>query len=837
LNYWFGPLKTNEALSSECEVAMQGRWGAVLAAIAVAGTGMFGGMTGPWAQSPDASGPTRPDPVDTIYTTGALPNDPEIERSLPMSQPHRAFLPVAVDLTSRMPKVGNQGASSSCVAWSTAYAARSYYTYTAERRNINEPANLPSPSYVYHLARQGKCEAGTTFARVAGVLNKGALSLAEAPFTDKCQDPSGPDLVAKAHDFRIRGLIKVDYNQPNNIKGQLARSNPVLIDFHTSAAFHKIRNADVFTEPGPPPDDKRAGWHGMAVIGYDDQRQAFRLQNSWGTGWGDHGYAWIGYDALKSRLRGAYVLDTGPLRPQIVTPLPAPPVTPPKPVPVVRPPVTPPVVTPPVVTPPPAVAPVVRGGVALIIGNTNYAGGKIATATADADVMAETMRGAGYKVTELYDTRKSEIGGVMRDFLDQVAATGPDSVAFVYFTGYAAQAGGKNYLVPSNAEIAGVNDVAQQALPLDDLVAELAKLPAAARIIVLDAAYEHGYGRGKPDLVPPGLASVTAPAGMVIAFPAAPGRIAAVDAGPYSLYTATLVRQMRQSGVDYARMFKATGDEVDKLSQGAETPWTAGELPAHIALFPAVVPEVKPVPVSPLQPQPVPVVQPPAPAPVTPVPGLQLSDLKSLACGAVKAEAQGGQTVLSGYVASDDDLNRVKVIAASVPNIALGNVVVAPWPQCEALQTLEKPLSIADRPSVDIGPSATLHEGDLLKIQVRSPGQISYLYVSYIQADGSVVHLVQPNALVPQPTLPNQTLTFGSGEDSKPKYRVSAPYGREMIIAIASRSPLFDHELPQQQTERDYLTELRRALIYKPDPVMPDRELAATMTTLQTAAR
>ena len=836
---------------------MQGRWGAVLAAIVVAATGMFGGMTGLWAQSPDASGATRPDPVDTVYTTGALPNDPEIERSLPMSQPHRAFLPVAVDLTSRMPKVGNQGASSSCVAWSTAYAARSYYTNTAERRNINEPANLPSPSYVYHLARQGKCEAGTTFARVAGVLNKGALSLAEAPFTDKCQDPSGPDLVAKAHDFRIRGLIKVDYNQPNNIKGQLARSNPVLIDFHTSAAFHKIRSADVFTEPGPPPDDKRAGWHGMAVIGYDDQRQAFRLQNSWGTGWGDHGYAWIGYDALKSRLRGAYVLDTGPLRPQIVTPPPAPPVTPPKPVPVpvvqppqpvpppkpvpvVRPPVTPPVVTPPVVTPPAVVAPIVRGGVALIIGNTNYAGSKIVTATADADVMAETMRGAGYKVTELYDTRKSEIGGAMRDFLDQVAATGPDSVAFVYFTGYAAQASGKNYLVPSDAEIAGVNDVAQQALPLDDLVAELAKLPAAARIIVLDAAYEHGYGRGKSDLVPPGLASVTAPAGMVIAFPAAPGRIAAADAGPYSLYTATLVRLMRQSGVDYARMFKATRDEVDQLSEGAETPWTAGELPAQIALFPAVVPEVKPVPVSPPPPPPAPVVQPPAPAPVTPVtpvPGLQLSDLKSLACGAVKAEAQGGQTVLSGYVASDDDLNRVKVIAASVPNIALGNVVVAPWPQCEALQTLEKPLLIADRPSVDIGPNITLHEGDLLRIQVRSPGQISYLYVSYIQADGSVVHLVQPNALVPQPTLPQPDADLRQRRGGKPKFRVGAAVGREMIIAIASRSPLFDHELPQQQTERDYLSELRRALIYKPDPDMPDRELAATMTTLQTAGR
>jgi hypothetical protein len=163
--------------------------------------------------------------------------------------------------------------------------------------------------------------------------------------------------------------------------------------------------------------------------------------------------------------------------------------------------------------------------------------------------------------------------------------------------------------------------------------------------------------------------------------------------------------------------------------------------------------------------------------------------------------------------------------------------VVAPWPQCEALQTLEKPLDIPDRPTIDIGPTTELRAGDPLRIQVGSPSQISYLYVSYIQADGSVVHLVQPNGLVPQPTLPRQSLVFGSGEGGKPKFTVGPPFGREMIIAIAARSPLFDRELPAHQTEREYLTELRRALIYKPVPEMPDRELAAAMMTLQTSAR
>jgi len=807
-----------------------------LAASALAALAIGGLPAVSAAQAPGAANAGPVDPPNTVYSTGALPNPPEVERSLPIAEHHRAFLPVAVDLSTRMPPVGNQGHLGSCGAWAVAYAARSYYTEVFERRDTHQPANLPSASYVYHLARQGDCDGGTNVDRVVGVLKKGSLSLVEAPYSDKCTPPAGPAFIARARDFRVRGVTRIDVGK-DDIKGQLARGNPVIIRLHVSTAFHKLRGPGTLTEPAPPAGDKNAGWHFVTLVGYDEHRQAFRLINSWGTGWGDHGYAWISYDVLKTRITHAYALDVGPLRPRPVVlnvtprpPQPAPP-PPPKPAPVVPP--------PPLVQPRPQPAPVTppvvqaaRAGVALVIGNSNYAGGKLATTMADADVVADTMRAAGYSVTELYDTRKAEIGNALRAFLDRAATAGPDAVAFVYFAGYAAQAGGHNYLVPVDAEIAGLNDVAQQALALDDLVTELAKLPAAARIIVLDAAHEHGYGRGTAALVPPGLANMTAPAGMTIAFATVPGQIAAENAGPYSLYTATLARLMRQQNVGLDQVFQATRQEVNKISQGRETPWTAGNLPPKLVLFPAA-----PTPVVQVPPAPVPPPHVPAPVPVTPVPGLQLSDLQTLSCGRVTVERRGDQSILSGYVANDDDLNRVKVIAANLPKTSLGNVFVAPWPQCETLQTLEKPLAMADRPTIDIGASAELHGGDRLRIEVRSPAQISYLYVSYIQADGSVVQLVQPNALVPQPTLPRQTLVFGTGEGGQPKFTVGPPFGREMIIAIASRSPLFDHELPQQQTERDYLSELRRALIYKPEPDMPDRELTATITTLQTSAR
>ncbi|WP_286817413.1 PKD domain-containing protein [Desulfobacter sp. UBA2225] len=58
-----------------------------------------------------------------------------------------------------------------------------------------------------------------------------------------------------------------------------------------------------------------SGYHAMTVVGYNDniwvdingngvvdsgEKGAFRIANSWGTGWGEAGFAWMSYDALKN---------------------------------------------------------------------------------------------------------------------------------------------------------------------------------------------------------------------------------------------------------------------------------------------------------------------------------------------------------------------------------------------------------------------------------------------------------------------------------------------------------------------------------------------------------
>lgn len=224
--------------------------------------------------------------------------------------------------------------------------------------------------------------------------------------------------------------------------------------------------------------------------------------------------------------------------------------------------------------------------VALVIGNATYASAPgIATAAADTTIVAETMRTAGYDVTELHDLVAANFGQTIRTFLDKVYAAGPEAVAFIYFGGYGAQFDGENYLVPVDARITRYADVPAQAFRLNDLVRELAELPAAARIIVLDASRDHGFGRDTKEAVPPGLAMMDAPAGMMIAFAAAPGAVSGEIEGPYSLYTGTLVTLMRQPGLEIEQIFKAARVQVNKVSTGAQTPWTASTLAVGFKLF------------------------------------------------------------------------------------------------------------------------------------------------------------------------------------------------------------------------------------------------------------
>jgi hypothetical protein len=55
-----------------------------------------------------------------------------------------------------------------------------------------------------------------------------------------------------------------------------------------------------------PKGRKDVGGHAFVLYGWDNEREAFRAANSWGTGWGDHGDFWIPFDVWGDALDEAW---------------------------------------------------------------------------------------------------------------------------------------------------------------------------------------------------------------------------------------------------------------------------------------------------------------------------------------------------------------------------------------------------------------------------------------------------------------------------------------------------------------------------------------------------
>jgi hypothetical protein len=213
-----------------------------------------------------------------------------------------------------------------------------------------------------------------------------------------------------------------------------------------------------------------------------------------------------------------------------------------------------------------------------------------------------------------------------------------------------------------------------------------------------------------------------------------------------------------------------------------------------------------------------------------------------LACARVTSRVAGtGVVELSGFVASDDQKSNLRrALESLAPGAPLSDAAldVRPWPQCEALGTFAPAFRRSEGLAVKVLSETTpLRDGDRLVLEIQTPPFPAYVYVTYLQAGGDAVHLYQPRGRVPQAVPPSTTLRIG--ESPGPIFRISEPFGPEMIVVLASASPLFERERPQTQIEREYLTEFRTALVYRPPNAArgPERRVAGAAAWLTTAAQ
>lgn len=168
-----------------------------------------------------------------------------------------------------------------------------------------------------------------------------------------------------------------------------------------------------------------------------------------------------------------------------------------------------------------------------------------------------------------------------------------------------------------------------------------------------------------------------------------------------------------------------------------------------------------------------------------------------------------GKLGYKGFVSSEADR---ATVAAKAASITVGNdVELRPWPICEALLTLREPLRRPSRPSITlVGGDRTLKVGERYSFQVTTPDQPGYLYVVYIEDDGTVVNLLPRRSPLRAQLEGRSTVTFGDGKSGRPTFKVTQPKGldaagtlrqpsdpergHEAVIAIAARAPIDELE-------------------------------------------
>lgn len=222
-----------------------------------------------------------------------------------------ATLPDSVDLSAEMPPVGNQGAQGSCVGWATTYAVRSYlehYTKKTAYQNGTAPNNdvLFSPAFVYNQLNGGK-DNGLYVRDALNLLKtQGSTTLTDMPYqqTDYTTQPTDKQK-GNAANFKLKNWGRVSKNL-DEMKAFLANKNPLIIAVDIDGNMTKL--ADKFgTEVGWKTYDPNTvrGGHAMVIVGYSNAKKAFKVQNSWGSNWGNKGFFWMSYDLL-SYVREAY---------------------------------------------------------------------------------------------------------------------------------------------------------------------------------------------------------------------------------------------------------------------------------------------------------------------------------------------------------------------------------------------------------------------------------------------------------------------------------------------------------------------------------------------------
>ena len=237
--------------------------------------------------------------IDTAEDAGVVASAPRI--------------PVRKDLRAFWWRVQDQGSTGSCVGWACADAVLRWHFVKTNRIGRNE---LLSPRFQWLAAKETDefSSRPTTFVEAEGTSLKAALDVSRKfgavkdtvlPFA------TGVPYRGDAKTFyAIAAQLKITmyFNLGRNIESWrvwLATKGPILTRLNVDSTWEKATATKGALDVYKPKTAR--GGHAVALVGYTPD--SFIVRNSWGTGWGDRGFAYASLPYAQEAFTEAYGIE------------------------------------------------------------------------------------------------------------------------------------------------------------------------------------------------------------------------------------------------------------------------------------------------------------------------------------------------------------------------------------------------------------------------------------------------------------------------------------------------------------------------------------------------
>ncbi len=228
---------------------------------------------------------------------------------------------------------------------------------------------------------------------------------------------------------------------------------------------------------------------------------------------------------------------------------------------------------------------------ALVIGNAAYAEQSLKNPVNDAEDVASKLGTQGFKVTLLQNATKRRMKDAFREFERDLI--GQEKIGLFYYAGHGVEVGGRNYLIPVDADIRSEADVEYEAVNAGRVLLGMENAGNSLNMVVLDACRNNPY-KSSFRSASRGLQRMGAPKGSIILYAAQPGNVAQDGEGRNGVFTKHFLSALNNPGLKVEEVFKKTARGVNSETGGKQVPWLEGVVLGDFYFMGDTTVEIKP---------------------------------------------------------------------------------------------------------------------------------------------------------------------------------------------------------------------------------------------------